>query len=469
MISEKLQRFKYIAADFVATNIAWFAFDCVRYSMHVVKGDYTSLQDFLLSSNVLVGQLLLPLLMLFVFSLSGYYNEVFRKSRLHELFTTAWSAMANTLLIFFVALINDVSHVRATDYLIIIILFAILFTVVYAFRFFITANASHCIKHRLWSFPTLIVGSGPEARAFADKLNSMKSALGYDIKGFVNIPEETPTCDDCIKLDSIEDVCRAQGIKELVVVPSTRDENTLLHTINKLYKLGLPIKVQPVHLGGLPFKMRISDMVGDPLVDISSSNLGECGKNLKRFMDIVISLLALILLSPLYLIIGLMVKFDSQGPVFYLQDRVGLHNKPFRIIKFRTMVSDAEVDGQPRLTQDDDPRITRIGRFMRKYRIDELPQFLNVLLGDMSIVGPRPERRFFIDQITQREPSYALLHRVRPGITSLGMVKYGYAQNIDQMVERLQYDLLYLENMSLLNDCKILVYTVKIVFTGRGM
>ena len=176
-----------------------------------------------------------------------------------------------------------------------------------------------------------------------------------------------------------------------------------------------------------------------------------------------------LLLMPVYAIVSLLVKLDSKGPVLYSQERVGYHNKPFNIYKFRTMVCNAEQDGVPLLSSDNDPRITRMGRFLRKYRIDELPQFWNVLCGDMSLVGPRPERQFYIDQIISRVPSYAWLRQVRPGITSLGMVKYGYAQNVDQMVERLNYDLIYLENMSLLNDFKIMVYTIKIVFTGRGM
>jgi lipopolysaccharide/colanic/teichoic acid biosynthesis glycosyltransferase len=180
-------------------------------------------------------------------------------------------------------------------------------------------------------------------------------------------------------------------------------------------------------------------------------------------------MVALVALTPLYIIVAAIIKSTSPGPIFYLQERVGLHNKPFNIIKFRSMVQDAEVAGKPQLSSDDDPRITPFGRFMRKYRIDELPQFWNVLKGEMSIVGPRPERKYYVDQILQRVPSYALLHQVRPGITSMGMVKFGYAKNVDEMVERVGHDLMYLDNMSLLNDLRILIYTIKIVFTGRGM
>jgi lipopolysaccharide/colanic/teichoic acid biosynthesis glycosyltransferase len=189
--------------------------------------------------------------------------------------------------------------------------------------------------------------------------------------------------------------------------------------------------------------------------------------NLKRFIDVFASLLALIILLPVYLIIGLIIKFTSPGPVFFRQERVGLHKKPFYIIKFRTMNTDAEVNG-PQLSSTSDKRITKFGRFLRKTRLDELPQFWNVIVGEMSLVGPRPERQFFIDKILERAPHYKYLSKVRPGITSWGQVKYGYAENVDQMIQRLKYDLLYIENISPALDFKIMAYTIIIIFQGSG-
>jgi len=233
--------------------------------------------------------------------------------------------------------------------------------------------------------------------------------------------------------------------------------------------LGLPIMISPDRFNMMQTPVRISDIYGEPLVNISRSSMSDSGKNIKRALDVLVSFVALILLIPVYAIVALIIKRTSPGPVLYLQERIGLHNKPFKIIKFRSMVQNAEVEGKPQLSSDDDPRITPFGRFMRKYRIDELPQFWNVLKGEMSLVGPRPERKFYIEQLLPLVPAYALLHQVRPGITSMGMVKFGYAKTIDEMLERVKYDLMYLNNMSLLNDIKILIYTIKIVFTGRGM
>lgn len=472
MISERLQRLKYIASDLVTSNIAWLAYSCLRYQMNAVQGSYHSLVEFLTSRMVVAGQLLFPLMMMAVYYLSGYYNQVYRKSRVQELFTTLWSSVITSLIIFFVALINDVGAKRSFDYEMILLLVALTFVCVYTARCIITTHTSRLIKSRKWSFPTLVVGRGDAAIAFGKKLDEMKYSLGYKIMGYVGIPGESDSPDAPMvsyTLETIGEACREMDIQELIVVPSEADTVAVMGVINRLFTLNLPIKLSPDRTRMLMSQVRLSNMVGAPLIDVSSSSMGECSKNIKRLIDVVASAVTLVLLSPVYLIISVMVKCDSRGPVFYRQERVGYHNRPFNIIKFRTMVNDAERNGQPQLSSGNDPRITRLGHYLRKYRIDELPQFWNVLRGDMSIVGPRPERQYYIDQIIERIPSYALLRQVRPGITSLGMVKFGYAQNVDEMVERLSYDLLYLENMSLLNDFKIMVYTVKIVLTGRGI
>ena len=465
------QRIKYVVGDFVMSNLAWFAYNCVRWQMGTVVG-HEHFWSYITSKMVVLGQLFFPLLMMVTYVFSGYYNNVCRKSRVQELLTTAASSGINTLVIFFLALINDVIGVRGSDYEMIFILFALLFGFVYLVRAIITNTASRQIKSRKWTFPTLIIGSGSSAVAFVNKLNSRRESSGHDVKGFVNIPGENPVKGNplpCYDLDEIKEVCDSQGIWELIVVPSRDDTHQTMNAINRLFSLGLPIMISPEYFNKMQTPVTISDIYGEPLVNISRSSMSDSGKNIKRALDVIISCIALVALLPVYAIVSIIIKRTSPGPVFYLQERIGLHNKPFKIIKFRSMVQNAEAAGTPQLSSDDDPRITPFGRFMRKYRIDELPQFWNVLKGDMSIVGPRPERKYYIDQIIQRIPAYALLHQVRPGITSMGMVKFGYAKNVDEMVERVRYDLMYLNNMSLLNDIKILIYTIKIVFTGRGM
>ena len=213
--------------------------------------------------------------------------------------------------------------------------------------------------------------------------------------------------------------------------------------------------------------VRMNHLLGASFIEIYPELMSKWQYIMKRIFDIAVSIVVLILLAPLYLFVALRVKFSSPGPVFYSQDRIGLHGKQFRIFKFRSMKVGAETNG-PQLSSHEDPRITPWGKIMRKWRLDEIPQFYNVLIGDMSLVGPRPERKYYIEQILNVTSDYKHLHRVKPGITSLGMVKFGYAENLQQMIQRLKYDLLYIENMSLMMDLKIMIYTFRTILQGRG-
>ena len=475
MISARLQRLKYVIGDYVSSNIAIFLYNFTRFDFslnRMIETGFHRKEDFLLSENVMLGQLVFPIVMMGVYYLSGYYTEVFRKSRMQELASTLKSAFVVAMIVFFTAMINDLVTERVYNYELILLLFGLVFGCVFIVRSFITHNSQWNLYHGKWKFNTLIIGAGNKALDFEKRLLTANRILGYNIVGMVAIPGEknSEAADKPVyQLDEIADVCATNDIKELIVIPSNQDVKNILDAINRLFALGLPIKISPDMYNILVSKVRLFNLQGEPLVDISGSNMtpGEC--NVKRVADCVVSALSLLVLSPVFLVIAIMVKRESKGPVFYKQERIGYRNKPFMIYKFRTMRKNAEEDGVPRLSSDNDERITKIGRFMRKYRIDELPQFWNVLKGDMSIVGPRPERQYYIDQITQRAPFYTLLHQVRPGITSMGMVKFGYAKNVDEMIERMKYDLMYLENMSLLNDMKIMAYTVETVLTGKGI
>jgi exopolysaccharide biosynthesis polyprenyl glycosylphosphotransferase len=213
--------------------------------------------------------------------------------------------------------------------------------------------------------------------------------------------------------------------------------------------------------------VKMNAIYGAPLIEISPDLMPVWQQAAKRLIDIVASALFLFIFSPVFLAVAVIVKATSRGPIFFIQERIGLHGVPFNIFKFRSMFMGAE-NGTPMLSSDNDSRITPFGKFMRKVRLDEIPQFYNVLIGDMSLVGPRPERQFFIDQIMPIAPHYRHLHKVKPGITSWGQVKFGYAENVDEMVERLKYDIIYIENMSLALDIKILIYTVKTVLQRSG-
>lgn len=187
----------------------------------------------------------------------------------------------------------------------------------------------------------------------------------------------------------------------------------------------------------------------------------------KRVADVVLSLFGLLLASPVLLVFGIAIAILSPGPVIYSQERVGRHRKPFRLYKLRSMMTDAETDG-PQLSFPGDPRVIPVGHFMRKYHIDEIPNLWNVLIGDMSIVGPRPERAYFIEKIIARAPEYAKLHRIKPGLTSWGMVRHGYAYDVEGMISRMKYDMVYLEEMSTWFDLKVIYHTIITVIQGEG-
>lgn len=227
------------------------------------------------------------------------------------------------------------------------------------------------------------------------------------------------------------------------------------------------IRIIPDLYDILAGSVSMSEVVGAPLIDIYPDAMQPWQQNMKRVLDILISLVALVLLTPVFLLLTLIIKLHDGGKILYLQERVGKGGLPFQLYKFRSMNENAEPNG-PALSSDNDQRITPIGKWMRKWRVDELPQFWNVVKGEMSLIGPRPERHFFIQEMSKIAPKVKHLQRVKPGITSLGMVKYGYAQNVDEMIDRLKYDIIYIEKRSLGLDFKIFLYTIVTLINGRG-
>lgn len=472
MTPRSRQRLIYVAGDYLATNVAWLLFNAARYYLLPRRTwSFHSLEGYLTSTTVVAGQILFPLLMLGIYWISGYYENVFRKSRAEEFTTTASATFAGSLLIFFVVLLNDMTDNLLLDWGLLAIMFGMLFTLVYSVRLATTRTVTRRLRRGEISFPTIVVGEADEAADFITHTDTPRF-MGFRMAGIAD-PHATGhsvsqrTGLPVVELDSIEQLAAEVGAENIVVLPSSGESDTL-RLINRLFPLEKRIFIFPDELHMLLSRPRTTNIVGDPLLDISRTDVAQSTVNLKRLGDIFLSALTLVALAPILAAVAIAVRIDSPGPAFYRQRRIGYHKRPFDIIKFRTMTTDAESEG-PRLSQgDDDPRITRIGRFLRKYRIDELPQFWNVLRGEMSIVGPRPEREHYIARIMERAPYYALLHQVRPGITSWGMVRYGYASNVDQMIERLKFDMLYIGNLSFAVDMKIVFYTVSTVIKGKG-
>ncbi|MCH5225915.1 MAG: sugar transferase [Muribaculaceae bacterium] len=469
-VSKNAQRAKYVVSDLVAGALAFWIFNIVRFFLlHNYEVSYAYLWNYLGSTKLVIEQCVVPVGMLGIFWLSGYYNQPFQKSRLQEFNVTFFSSIINTVIIYLVLLINDQTGKRIINYELIIILFGLLFLLVYLGRLFITDLAIRHFKKDQWHINVLILGNSKVSRKVAQQIESTKKNYKFNVKGFVEIPGEHSVKDTMpiFEFEKLADVCQKQQINQVILAPENHDDKKVLKLLMVLFPLDISVKISPDTFSYVTSAIRMQDIYGDPFIDLTSPTISESSKNIKRSFDVAFSAIVLFLLSPLFALLALLVKFSSKGPVIYSQERIGLHQKPFRIFKFRSMIEDAEREG-PKLSSDNDRRITQVGQWMRKYRLDELPQFWNVLKGDMSIVGPRPERDFYIQQIIPLAPYYTLVCQVRPGITSWGMVKYGYASNVDQMVERTRYDLLYLANMSLSLDCKILIYTVKTILGGEG-
>ncbi|MDE6294849.1 MAG: sugar transferase, partial [Muribaculaceae bacterium] len=448
LVSIKLQRLKYIVSDWASTMLGWLIFNIVRYSILGISSDPMPLIDYLCTPTLIIEQIAIPILTLGVFALSGYYNHPFDKSRIDELSTTLFSSIFNTLWIYMALLINDQIYGRAKGYELIMVLFLCLFTLTYVCRLWITQHAIKHFSDNRWGFNTIMVGDTDDALSTAQRLRNTQSTLGYNILAHLPIKGEKSSTQNHATIDSnqLANMCRNGQVDQIILDMDTTDESALLHMIYTLLPLNVPIRLAPTSTSLLSSRIRMNDVYAEPFVDITSPAINEFTKNIKRLIDIMTSATALILLSPVFMAVSIAIKMTSPGPVFYKQERIGYHQKPFNIYKFRSMSVDAEAAG-PQLSGQDDPRVTGIGHVMRKYRIDELPQFWNILKGDMSLVGPRPEREFYIRQLVNKIPYYTLLQQVRPGQTSRGMGKYGYARTIDEMIQRAQYDMIYLSNM----------------------
>jgi exopolysaccharide biosynthesis polyprenyl glycosylphosphotransferase len=474
MGNRRWHTFIYCVFDYFSAVAAWVVFYFLWKIW--IERPTLDLPSILNDQTFLRGVLFVPIAWSLLYALFDERNDVYRLSRLKTFGRTFWMSLIGSIILYFILLYQPASDNSGKPYFgVLLLLFLTHFCITAFVRMWQLTLASQRIKTGTITFNTLIIGGDQNALDMYLDIFNRKKPLGYLFVGFIDVgsKQNDNKLENLLpKLGGIKDIREVidqQQVEEVIIATERAEQGRMEGIMDALTdtKQKVLIKIIPDMYDILIGTVRMNYPFGAVLIEVKQGLIAPWQAIVKRGMDVLAGLVGLVFCAPLMAYAAVRVKMSSQGGILYRQERVGINGKIFTIYKFRSMYMDAESEG-PMLSSENDDRCTPWGKTMRKWRLDELPQFWNVLKGDMSLVGPRPERQFYIDQITRIAPHYKHLLRVRPGITSWGQVKYGYASTVEQMVQRLRYDILYIENMSISLDIKIIFYTLLVLVKGQG-
>jgi exopolysaccharide biosynthesis polyprenyl glycosylphosphotransferase len=471
-MNKKWQVGKYLFFDFLAAAISWTAL--FIYRKEVIEPQHFNGWNvpFEFTPQFYLALIVIPSFWILFYYITGFYKNIYRRSRLLELGQTFFTSVAGVIVIFFAFILDDWIGSYKNYYQTAFVLFGVHFSATYIFRLILTTQTIHRIHQRKIGFNTLLIGNDKKAVKIYKEMTSQVRPAGNKFVGYVTLDKNNEDLlgehlNNLGKLDDILDILDNYEIEEVILATESHEHKKASEILTVIENRQVSIWGIPDLYDFLAGAVKINTIYGSPLIKISNGLMPAWQENTKRLLDVILSAIAIIIFLPVFAVLAFIIKTTSRGPVFYKQERIGRYGKPFHIYKLRSMVVDAE-NGKPALSSENDGRVTKIGRFLRKSHLDEIPQFYNVIKGEMSLVGPRPEREYYIKQIIEKAPHYTHLHKLRPGITSWGQVKYGYASNLEEMLERLPYDMMYLKNISLYIDFKILIYTVMVSIKGNG-
>ena len=459
---------EYIISDFLVAYFSWLFFFIIRKTE--VEHQPINFQSYLTDKNFLLGGLVVGIFWIYLYALTNTYQNIYLKSRLSEFFKTIFQVVIGSIFLSIVIVLDDNVNSYQDYYFLMVVMILTLLLPTLFIRIFWLFLAKSNLKNGQVSFPAILIGSHVDTLALYQEIQRVQPNQGIEVKkiwSHLKIKNTSIEVRD-YKLNELEEILKNEHIEYLILSLSPEEEQDELQYISVADQFRIKVKKRTHNSNFSTDLPKIENPIGEFLIDVDNTIMSPWQFSIKKLIDFTVAILAFIILLPVGLIIAYLIKRNSAGPILYKQERIGQYGKPFIIYKFRTMYDNAEKNG-PQLSSHDDTRTTPVGKVLRKYRLDEIPQFINVLRNEMSLVGPRPERKYYANQLIAKKPEYRYIYKVQPGITSLALVRFGYASSIEDMIRRFRYDLIYIQNFSLMLDFRIIIYTVLTIVRGKGL